>query len=154
MAQNPFGDLFNLDPVAELRTFREAFRQMVEAGWPMPRDFMPAGMAAVVIPVDMLDTGPEIVVQTNLPGVKPADLNISVTGNTLTIKGVVQEPSQLEGATYLRKERRATGFYRTLTLPVEVDADAADAKLDNGVLTLTLPKAEKVRPRTIRISKE
>jgi HSP20 family protein len=154
MPQNPFSDLFNLDPLAELTTFREAFRQMVEAGWPMPRDFMPAGMAAVVIPVDVLDTGPEIVVQTNLPGVKPADLNISVTGTTLTIKGVVQEPSGLEGATYLRRERRAAGFYRTVQLPVEVDAESADAKFENGVLTLTLPKSEKVRPRTIRITKE
>lgn len=154
MAQNPLNDFFNMDPFAEMNSVREAVRQMMEAGWPNPRDLMPAGMASVVIPVDMLDTGPDIVIQTNLPGVKPENLNISVTGTTLTIKGMIKPGSELEGASYLRRERRATNFYRAVVLPVEVDADQANAVFEDGVLTLTLPKSEKIRPKTIRVNKE
>ena len=72
----------------------------------MPRDFMPSAVTAVVIPLDLLDTGPSIVIQANLPGVKPEEINLTVTGNTLTIKGAVQERNDFQGATYLRRERR------------------------------------------------
>lgn len=154
MSPNPLNDLFNLDPFAELTTFREAMRQMVEAGWPIPRDFMPAGMASVVVPLDILDTGSDLLVITNLPGVRPEDVSLSILGNTLTIKGQLKAPPVIEGAAYLHRERRATGFYRSVSLPVEVNADAADAQFENGVLTLTLPKSDKVRPRTIRVNSE
>lgn len=153
MASNPLNEIFNTDPFAEFGSFREAMRQMVEAGWPMPRDLMPAAMASVVVPLDILDTGPDIVVLTNLPGVKPEDVNISITGNTLTIKGGVQPQPETASANYIRKERRATSFYRSVTLPVSVDVDNAEAHFEDGVLTLTLPKSEAVRPKTIKINK-
>lgn len=144
-------DIFNFDPFVELNSYRDALRQLVESGWIMPRDLMPSAMTAVVIPLDMIDTGPAIVVQANLPGVKPEEVNITVTGNTLTIKGSVQERKDFQDATYLRRERRTTNFSRSVSLPLTVDAENGEAHFKDGVLTLSLPKAETVRPKNVKI---
>ncbi len=146
--------IFNFDPFVELNTYRDALRQMAEGGWVFPRDLMPSAVTAVVIPLDIVDTGPALVIQTNLPGVKAEEINISVTGNTLTIKGDLQEKEELKGANYLRRERRTASFSRSVTLPVEVDGEQGEAKLKDGVLTLTLPKADAVRPKNIKIVNE
>ena len=147
-------EIFGFDPFVEFNAYRDALRQLVEGGWVFPRDLMPSAMTAVVIPLDVLDTGQALVIQTNLPGVKPEEVNISVTGNTLTIKGSLQERHEFEGAHYLRHERRTADFSRTVNLPVEVDAERGEARFKDGVLTLTLPKAETVRPKNIKIVNE
>lgn len=147
-------DKLSFDPLADLQNYREALRLMLEGGWVLPRDLMPSPMNAVVIPVDVLDNGPEIVIKAGLPGVKPEDVSISVLGDTLTIKATLDEDNENKGATYLRHERRATAFFRTISLPLAVIADQAQARFKNGVLTLTLPKAESVRPRVIRVVSE
>ena len=146
--------IFNFDPFVEFNTYRDALRQMAEGGWVFPRDLMPSAVAAVVIPLDIIDTGPALVIQSNLPGVKAEEVNISVTGNTLTIKGDLKENKDYEGDNYLRRERRASSFSRSVTLPVEVDGEHGEAKLKDGVLTLTLPKADAVRPKNIKIVNE
>lgn len=147
-------DRFSFDPMADLHNYREALRQMLEGGWVLPRDLMPSPMNAVVIPVDVLDNGPEVVVKASLAGVKPEDVSISVLGDTLTIKATMNEEDELRGATYLRRERRASTFVRSLSLPMPVEAERADARFKNGVLTLTLPKVESVRPRVIKVMPE
>jgi HSP20 family protein len=146
--------IFNFDPFVELNTYRDALRQMAEGSWVFPRDLMPSAVTAVVIPLDIVDTGPALVVQTNLPGVRADQINISITGSTLTIKGDLPENKEFEGAVYLRRERHAASFSRSVTLPVEVDGENAEAKLKDGILTLTLPKAESVRPKNIKIVNE
>lgn len=147
-------DMFHVDPFTELNAYRDALRQLVEGGWNFPRDLMPAAITAVVIPLDLLDTGPALVVQSNLPGVKVEDLNVTVTGSILTIQGALKERDDFPGATYLRHERRAANFSRSINLPVEVDAEHAEARLKEGVLTLTLPKSDAVRPKNIKIDYE
>jgi HSP20 family protein len=145
---------FSIDPLADLQNYREALRQVLEGGWVLPRDFMPSPMNAVVVPVDVLDNGPEIVVKANLPGVKPEDVSISVLGTTLTIKATLSDEEEIRGATYLRRERKASEFVRTLSLPFSVEAERAEARYKNGVLILTLLKSENVRPRIIRVKSE
>ncbi len=147
-------DIFSFDPFVELGAYRDALRQLVESGMLLPRDLLPSAVASVVVAVDVLDTGPEIVVLANLPGVKAEDVQISVVGTSLSIKGSVQVSKEYEGSHVIRRERRATGFVRTVQLPVEVDADRAAAKFSNGVLTLTLPKSETIRPRMIKVESE
>jgi len=147
-------EILGFDPFVELNAYRDALRQLVEGGWFMPRDLLPSAVAAVVIPIDMMDTGPEIIVQTNLPGVKPEEVSVTVVGNTLTIKGTTQQQEEFQGASYLRRERRSASFTRSVSLPVTVDAEHGEAKFQNGVLTLTLPKAEAVRPKTIKVVPE
>jgi HSP20 family protein len=144
-------EILGFDPFAELASYREALRQLRENGLPLPRDLMPAAMASVMVPLDIIDNGPDIVVQANLPGAKPDEVSITVTGSTLTIKGSLENSQKFDGGTYLRRERRASAFMRSVSLPVAVDSDRAEAHFRNGVLTLTLPKSESVRPRTIKV---
>lgn len=86
-----------------------------------------------------------------MPGVKPEDIDITITGDTLTIKGEVKAEEKVEKANYIRRERRYGAFSRSLTLPTSVVAEKAKAEFENGVLTLTLPKAEEVKPKTIKV---
>ncbi len=77
---------------------------------------------------------------------------ITVLGDTLTIKASLSNEEEYKGATYLRRERKASTFVRSLTLPMPVESERADAVFKNGVLTLTLPKSESVRPKVIRVA--
>lgn len=149
-------DRFSFDPMADFQNYREALRQMLEGAWVLPRDLMPSPMNAVVIPIDVLDNGPDLIVKASLPGIRPEDVSISVLGDTLTIKASLNEEDDVnvKGATYLRHERRASAFVRSIGLPMPVEAENAEARFKNGVLTLTLPKSESVRPRTIRVVTE
>jgi len=144
----------SFDPLADFKNYRNALRQMLEGGWVLPRDLMPSPLNAVVIPVDVLDNGTELIVKASLPGVKPEDVSISILKGTLTIQATMNEENELRGATYLRHERRADTFIRTLSLPIAVEASNADARFKNGVLTLTLRKSESVRPRIIKVLPE
>lgn len=92
----------------------------------------------------------ELVAEAELPGFKHEDLEISVIGNELTIKGHRPEPDQA-GATFHRRERSGGEFSRVVRLPVEIDADKVNASLTDGVLRVRLPKAEKARPKKINI---
>lgn len=145
-------DIFSFDPLADMKNYREALRQLLEGGWVLPRDLMPSAMNAVVVPVDVIDNGPEIIVKASLPGVGPEDVAITVLGNTLTIRATVPEADDLTGSTYLRHERKAPSFVRSLTLPISVESEQADARFKNGVLTLVLPKSASVRPRVIQVT--
>jgi HSP20 family protein len=147
---NPVSEMLGLDPLSEMSVYRDAIRQLLEEGW-SPRDMVPSSLASVLVPVDILDAGPEVIIRANMPGVKAEQLAITLSGQTLTIKGEVREP-EIEGATYLRRERRASKFTRSLILPMEVDADHAEARFSDGVLILSLPKSESVRPKTIKIT--
>jgi HSP20 family protein len=72
--------------------------------------------------------------------------------STLTIKATLGDEDDIRGATYLRRERKASAFIRTISLPVPVEAERAEARYKNGVLTLTLPKTSSIRPRIIQVS--
>jgi HSP20 family protein len=99
--------------------------------------------------VDAYTTQNEIVVQAALPGVKPEDVEITVENDTLKISAEL--PKQLEDVDYAFVERPHGRFSRTLMLNVAVEADKAEAHFDNGLLTLTLPKAEAVKPKMIKV---
>lgn len=140
------------DPFADLSALRDAMRQLLDEGWLGPRDLLPSALASILVPVDVLDSGPDIVVRAAMPGVTAKHLKITLSGNTLTLKGEIETEIQFEEATYLRRERRASAYTRSLALPVAVEADSAQAAFHDGVLTLTLPKDEKIRPKTIRVT--
>jgi len=94
----------------------------------------------------------KITVQTELPGMKKQDINISLVGNTLTISGErKQEEEKGEGETY-RSERYFGRFQRVVTLPTQVDANKVQANYKDGVLTITLPKAEEAKPKQIAVN--
>jgi HSP20 family protein len=144
----------NLHPLADFQNYREAVRQMMEDGWVLPRDLLPSAVNAALIPVDLLDFGPEFVVKANLPGVKAEDVSLSIVEDKLTIRATLNEEQDTRGGTYLRRERKATAFIRILTLPAPVEAGRAEAVCKNGILTLTLPKSKNNRPRIIKTRAE
>jgi len=83
--------------------------------------------------------------------IKPEDINISISGDTLTLRGEIKEDEDYKNDNYHIKEMRQGTFSRTMTLPVKVDAEKAKADFENGVLRLTMPKAEEVKPKTITV---
>jgi len=101
--------------------------------------------------VDMYQTDNNVVVEASIPGIDPDDINISVAGDVLTIKGEVKEETEKKDVDYHIKERKYGSFTRSITLPTQVVADKASAEFKNGILKLTLPKAEEVKPKTITV---
>jgi HSP20 family protein len=89
--------------------------------------------------------------ETELPGVKPEDLDVTVVGNELTVKGNRAEDAASD-AVYHRRERGVGAFTRVISLPSEINPDAVQASLTDGVLLLTLPKAEAAKPRKIKVN--
>lgn len=136
------------EPFREFLSLRDAMDRMMEESF--GRALGPSAMLASPA-IDMYQTNDEVVVKATLPGVKPGDINISIAGDSMTIRGEAQEEKTEEGATYHVRERRYGAFSRTLPLPVRVVADRAKAEFENGVLTHTLPKAEEVKPKTITV---
>jgi HSP20 family protein len=104
-------------------------------------------------PVNIWMGKDDIVLTAELPGLEPEDLDISVHENTVSLSCAPKEQPQRpqEGVTYHRRECAHPGFSRSWPLPFEVDPDKVDAKLENGVLKLTLPQSEVSKPKKIEI---
>ncbi len=102
-------------------------------------------------PLNIFDDSESFKVHAEVPGVKPSDIDISVTGNTLTIRGERTMPSVPEGASWHRRERQMGRFRRSLTLPEQIDASKVSARCENGVLEILLPRAESAKQRKIEI---
>jgi HSP20 family protein len=104
-----------------------------------------------VLPLDVSQTDQNVIVKASLPGFKPEEVDISVTGDTLTIKGEHQEEKETKEEQYWLKERHYGSFSRSITIPVEVKSEKAEASFENGVLTLTMPRVEEVKPKQIKV---
>ena len=139
------------DPFRELSDMRETMDRLFERGFSRPWRLLTWDMGEGFFPVDLYETDDEVVVKASLPGVKAEDVEIAVTGDTLTIKGETKEEHEEKKPNYYRQERRYGAFQRVLTLPVRVDADKADATFEQGVLNLRLPKVPEGRPKTIEV---
>ena len=101
--------------------------------------------------VDMYEDKDNIVVETQLGGIDPEKVDISIENNILTIKGESEKKSEVDDKNYYRKEIRRGSFYRSIPLPTKVDGDAASAVNEDGVLKITVPKAAEIKPKTIKI---
>jgi len=137
------------EPFSELMTLRDAVNRLFEESFVRPSRALCATPTAV--PVDMFQQDSNVVVKASLPGVKPEDIDISVIGNTLTIKGEVREEKEIKEEDVIRRERCVGAFSRSMTLPNPVDTSKAQATYQNGVLTVTLPVAEEAKPKEIRV---
>lgn len=103
-------------------------------------------------PVDLAESETQFVLRASLPGMKPDDVQITVQNETLTISGTIQETQEPQGQQWLLHEQRAGAFQRTLRLPTPINADHARASFEDGMLTLTLPKAEAAKVQHIKVS--
>jgi HSP20 family protein len=102
-------------------------------------------------PVNVLNGPDDILVQCELAGVEREDLDLSITGETLVIKGSKKPPADAEKFRYHRRERGFGDFNRTIVLPDNVNPEAVEAELKAGILSIRLPKSEAARPRQIEV---
>jgi HSP20 family protein len=101
--------------------------------------------------LEVSETDKEIVVRAEMPGLKPEDVDIRVSGNVLTLSGEKKEESEDRKSGYYRSERRYGSFFRSLELPPGTKADAASAEFDKGVLTLKIPKDKATASRKVEV---
>jgi HSP20 family protein len=101
--------------------------------------------------LDVSETEESVLVKAEIPGVDPKEVEISLTGNELTLRGEKREESEEKKGAWHRVERRYGSFVRSVALPASVDPDRVDASAQNGVLTVTIGKREEARPRRISI---
>ena len=144
-------NLVRWEPFRDLVSLREAMDRLFEESFVQPRSGWLAPVGEGTLAVDVYETDDAIVVKSAIPGVKPEDLDISLTGDTLTIKGETKGEEEVREETYIRRERRYGSFCRALAIPASVVADKAEAEFEHGVLTLTLPKAEETKPKAVKV---
>lgn len=104
--------------------------------------------------LDVIEEDDAVIVKADVPGLDPKDIDISISGQNLTIKGEKAEEKEEEGKNYHRSERRYGAFTRTVSLPTNVDADKIRAEYSKGVLKIVLPKVQAERPKRIPIKSE
>lgn len=141
------------DPFREAMTLRDAMNRLIEDSFVRPSwsgRSEGAAEATLRLPLDAYSTQDEIVIIASVPGLKPENVEITLEGETLTISGEV--PAPLENVNYFLQERAFGRFHRQLIVNVPIDAEKANADFENGLLTITIPKAEAVRPRAIKVS--
>ena len=141
-------NLTRWEPVREMMTLREAMDRLFDDAFtrPISASGFPGAPA-----IDLYQTDDEVVVKAALPGLKADEVQISVENNVLSLRGEFKAQNGHENATYHIREQRFGAFERFITLPVDVQTEKAQADFENGVLTITLPKAEAVKPKTISI---
>lgn len=108
-------------------------------------------LADLTFPTDLFETDDHVVVKAVLPGINPDEVEISVTEGVLTIKGEAKYDQKTERDNYYRREIRYGTFSRSIPLPTRVNHEQAEADFHNGMLTVSLPKAEEVRPKMIKV---
>ena len=112
----------------------------------------PRSMGGFGIPMDVYVTDEDYIIHAVVPGLKPEDLNVEVNDNTVTIQGEVVPPvKEGEKSNWLLQEIRYGKFSRRLSVGSEIDGSKAEAHVENGVLTLRIPKAEAAKPKVIKV---
>lgn len=104
--------------------------------------------------VDVAETESDIIVKAEIPGIDPKDIDISITGDTLTLKGEKKEEKENTGKCYHRVESSCGSFKREISLPVSVDVDKVTAEGRNGLLEIILPKKEESKTKKIQVKVE
>ncbi|MBN1661218.1 MAG: Hsp20/alpha crystallin family protein [Anaerolineae bacterium] len=136
------------EPLGTLMTMQQAMDRLYDEAYGRRPEYRQSERVEL-LPVDAYSTPEEVVILASVPGLNPEDVDITIEGETLTIRGATLPPQ--EDVDYVIQERRFGPFSRTLTLNVPVQAEKAEAAFENGVLKLTIPKAEKIKPRQIKV---
>ncbi len=142
---NPWNELFSLhDQMDQL--FNEALGSFTGAR----RNG--GEQAPMALPIDIRQTEGAYVLEASVPGFKPEDVEVTVDQNVLTISGTQRAESEEQKGGWIRRERRTGSFHRQVVLPAEVRADEISAGFENGVLTVTVPRAQKAQPKRIPVA--
>ena len=144
-------DIVKWDPFRDVISFRDEFDRLFDGffgrlparGTRREGTWMP--------PVDFEETGNEFIVRAEIAGLKKEDVKVSISGDRLHISGERRKENEEKGKTFHRVERSYGRFERVLVLPAEVDTAGIKAAYEDGILNITLPKSEKVKPKEIGI---
>ena len=139
------------EPRREFLSLRDAMDRLFEDSFVRSFNGWPFVGNEASLTVDMVEAENEIVVKAAVPGVKADEIDITVTGDVLTIKGETKEDKDRKEGNYHYREWKYGAFERSLTLPASVNVEGATAEFENGVLTLTLPKSETAKPTKLQI---
>jgi HSP20 family protein len=138
------------EPFREMTSLRDAMDRLFEDSFVRaPRLW--SATQQWPLPLNMYQTDKDVVVKAAIPGLKPEEVDISITDDTLTIKGEHKEEKEAKEEDYFYKEHRYGAFNRSVLIPVKVKSEKAEAVFEDGVLTLTLPKVEESKPRQIKV---
>lgn len=136
----PFGETITLRQSMD-RLFEDVFTRRLRTA--APPVWQPA--------VEIFETENEVVVKAELPGIDPKNVTVTVTAEGLTIKGEAKIEQEEKGRNYYRRELRYGTYERTIPLSAEVKSDETKATFRHGILEVTVPKAERVRPKTVNV---
>lgn len=136
---NPYREMYNLINAMDRR---------VDSRYLSPR-FLTADSWGLAL--DVSENENEYLIKASLPGIRNEDIDVSIESNVLTIKGEFKQEEESEERHYHLRERRYGSFCRSLSLPNSVNTEAIQAIYENGVLTLSLPKAEEAKPKSIEV---
>jgi HSP20 family protein len=137
-------------PMREFMTLRQAMDRLFEDSYVSPeRMGTQQAERSIRLPIDAYATENELVIVAPIPGADPDKVEITIEGDTLVIKGEMRPP--LENVSYIFQERAYGPFSRSLTLNVPVQSEKAEATFENGLLILSIPKSEAVKPKSIKV---
>ena len=141
--------LQRLDPVAELCRMDNVMNRFWRN---YSRSGNPVGVQAWAVPIDVRQEGDTIKVDASMPGIDPAQINATVEDSVLTIKGQTATETEKKDERYYLRERRAGAFQRSVRLPDTVDTEKAESTYENGVLSITFPKQESKKAKSLPIN--
>lgn len=144
-------NIVKYDPFRELRGLQDEMNRLFNLGVSRSGNGEDIVRGAWSPSVDIFENKDQIVLEAELPGMKPEDVNISIENNVLTIHGERKFEKKDEGDNFHRVERSYGNFTRSFTLPPTISSENANAEFENGVLRLTLAKREEAKPRRIEI---
>ena len=139
------------EPFRELRTMEDTINRLWRN---YGREAADPAVEGWSVPLDVVREGDEIMVHASLPGVDPENIDVSVEDSVLTIKATTHADVEREEGEYLMRERRTGSFHRALRLPDTVDTERIQPGYKNGVLTITIPKAESKKAKRLKVVSE
>ena len=144
--------LIRWTPIRNMTNFQDEMNRLFNEFFTPTPDRNEAGVFPWNPLVDIAETKDDIIVKAEIPGMKKDDIKVVIQDNVLTLKGEKQEEKQEKDKQYHRVERSYGSFERSFSLPVSVQVDQAKADYKEGVLTITLPKAEETKPKEVSVN--
>ncbi len=139
-------------PMTDFVSLREAMDRLFEDSFIRPTTWTGLAAGQIAVPVDLWETNDAYHLRADLPGIAPDAIDINVTADTVAFSGETKASTDVASDGWLRQERRVGKFQRSFTLPVQIDPNKVQANFQHGVLELVLPKADQVKPRTIKVN--
>ncbi len=143
--------IIRYNPFSEMVSLRQVMDRLFEDSMVRPVNYLPAFTERLSPGVDIYQSKDEVKVKATLPGLKSDDVSVDISDGVLTIKGELKNEEEVKEEDYLYQERRCGSFCRSFTLPNGLQLDKADAIMEDGILTISIPRAEETKPRTIKI---